>query len=137
MNRKDILVATGIAIVIAAGSYGLYMFGMHRGMADDVITVCWGEFGRTPRVNASAGGGRDHWAPCMSAMVAGGGLKMGQAVGASNARGEVPRDRSCTPSQLLATFYRAMGIDSSMTFPNQNGRPMYVLDDREVVADLI
>ncbi len=108
-----------------------------RGMDRDVVTVCWGEFGRTPRVNGSAGGGRDHWAPVMSAMVAGGGLRMGQAVGASNARGEVPRDRSCTPAQLLATIYRAMGIDPSITFPNQSGRPMYILDDRDPVTELL
>src|SRR5262249_39600067 len=51
-----------------------------RGMEDDVVTVCWGEFGRTPKINSSDAG-RDHWSPVMSAMVAGGGLKMGQAVG--------------------------------------------------------
>jgi uncharacterized protein (DUF1501 family) len=61
-----------------------------RGMADDVVTVMWGEFGRTPKVNGNAG--RDHWAPVMSALVAGGGLKMGQVVGAStSARGEYGR----------------------------------------------
>jgi pimeloyl-ACP methyl ester carboxylesterase len=107
-----------------------------RGMADDVVTVCWGEFGRTPRVNGNMGG-RDHWAPVMSAMVAGGGLRMGQAVGSSSSRGEYPRDRRCTASQVLATIYRALGIDASMTFPNQSGRPMYVLDDREVVSELL
>ena len=108
-----------------------------RGMDRDVVTVCWGEFGRTPRVNGSAGGGRDHWAPVMSAMVAGGGLRMGQAIGASNARGEVPRDRRYTPSQVLSTIYRAMGIDPSITFPNQSGRPMYILDDRDPVTELL
>src|SRR5438874_1393989 len=61
-----------------------------RGMAEDVVTVMWGEFGRTPKVNTNAG--RDHWSPVMSAMIAGGGLKMGQAVGASTAKGERPKD---------------------------------------------
>ncbi len=107
-----------------------------RGMDQDVVTVCWGEFGRTPRVNGNQGG-RDHWAPVMSAMVAGGGLRMGQAVGSSSSRGEYPRDRRCTTSQVLATIYRAMGIDPSLTFPNQSGRPMYILDDREPVAELL
>src|SRR5207245_1872244 len=107
-----------------------------RGMDKDVVTVMWGEFGRTPRINGSQGG-RDHWSPCMGALVAGGGLKMGQAVGASSERGEYPRDRSCTPSQVLSTLYRAMGIDPAMTFPNNNGRPMYVLDDREPIAELL
>jgi hypothetical protein len=107
-----------------------------RGMDKDVVTVMWGEFGRTPKINGSDGG-RDHWAPVMSALVAGGGLKMGQAVGTTNARAEYPKDHPITPSQVLATLYRAMGIDPSQTFPNGSGRPMYILDDREPVAELI
>jgi uncharacterized protein (DUF1501 family) len=108
-----------------------------RGMAEDVVTVMWGEFGRTPRINNSDGGGRDHWSPVMSALVAGGGLKMGQAVGASTAKGERPKDRPYTAPQVLSTVYRALGIDPSITFPNGSGRPMYVLDDREPVRELI
>jgi len=108
-----------------------------RGMQDDVVTVCWGEFGRTPRVGDSTPDGRGHWPNVMSALIAGGGLKMGQTIGSSNARGELPRDRRCTPSQVLSTVYRAMGIDPVQTFPNQNGRPMYILDDREPIAELV
>jgi uncharacterized protein (DUF1501 family) len=108
-----------------------------RGMEDDVVTVVWGEFGRTPKVNMQDGGGRDHWSPAMSAMVAGGGLKMGQAVGATNARGERPKDRPYKVPQLLATMYQAIGIDPAMTFPNGTGRPMYVLDDRQPVRELL
>jgi Protein of unknown function (DUF1501) len=106
-----------------------------RGMERDTVVVVWGEFGRTPRINGGAG--RDHWAPVMSAMIAGGGLRMGQAIGSSSARGEFPRDRRCTASQVLSTIYRAMGIDPSMTFPNTAGRPMYILDDREPVSELL
>jgi len=108
-----------------------------RGMDRDTVVIVWGEFGRTPRVNGSMGGGRDHWGPVMSAMVAGGGLRMGQAIGASSARGEYPRDRRYSASQVLSTIYRAMGIDASMTFPNNTGRPMYILDDREPVTELL
>jgi hypothetical protein len=107
-----------------------------RGLDKDVVTVMWGEFGRTPKINNSDGG-RDHWSPVMSAMVAGGGLKMGQAIGSSSARGEYPRDRRCTVPQVLATLYRAVGIDPSRTFPNGSGRPMYILDDREPIKELI
>lgn len=117
------------------GIANLIMDLVDRGMDKDVVTVMWGEFGRTPRVNGSAG--RDHWAPVMSAMVAGGGLRMGQAVGSSSARGEYPRDRRVTASQVLSTVYRAVGIDPSMTFPNNSGRPMYVLDDRQPVSELL
>jgi hypothetical protein len=105
------------------------------GMDKDVVTVMWGEFGRTPKVNMNAG--RDHWSPVMAALIAGGGLKMGQAVGASTARGERPKDRPITAPQLLGTMYRALGIDPSQTFPNGSGRPMYVLDDREPVKELL
>jgi hypothetical protein len=106
-----------------------------RGMQDDVVTVMWGEFGRTPKINVGAG--RDHWAPVMSALVAGGGLQMGQAVGASTAKGERPKDRPYSIPQVLSTLYRAVGIDPSMTFPNGAGRPMYILDEREPVRELI
>jgi hypothetical protein len=106
-----------------------------RGMADDVVTVMWGEFGRTPKVNMNAG--RDHWSPVMSALVAGGGLKMGQAVGASTAKGERPRDNPLSVPRVLSTIYRAIGIDPAITFPNGAGRPMYVLDDREPIKDLL
>jgi hypothetical protein len=106
-----------------------------RGMDKDVAVVMWGEFGRTPRVNGSAG--RDHWAPVMSAMVAGGGLRMGQAVGSSSARGEYPRDRRVSAQQVLSTLYHAMGIDPSMTFNNGSGRPMYILEEREPITELL
>jgi hypothetical protein len=107
-----------------------------RGMQDDVATVMWGEFGRTPKVNMNDGG-RDHWGPAMSALVAGGGLKMGQAIGSTNARGETPKDRKYTVPQLLSTLYQAIGIDPSQTFPSGSGRPMYILDDREPVSELL
>jgi hypothetical protein len=106
-----------------------------RGLDKDVVTVMWGEFGRTPKINNNAG--RDHWAPVMSALVAGGGLKMGQAVGASSARGEYPKDCQYTASQVLSTLYQAIGVDPAMTFPSGSGRPMHVLDDREPVRELL
>jgi hypothetical protein len=107
-----------------------------RGMADDVVTVMWGEFGRTPKVNNSDAG-RDHWSPVMSALIAGGGLKMGQAIGASSAKGEYPKDRPYKVPHLLSTIYHAMGIDAGYTFPNGAGRPMYILDDRNKVEELV
>jgi hypothetical protein len=118
------------------GVANLVMDLCDRGMDRDVVTVMWGEFGRTPRINGSDGG-RDHWAPAMSALVAGGGLKMGQAIGATNARAEYPVDRRYTVPQLLSTLYTTLGIDPSMTFANGSGRPMYVLDEREPVVELL
>jgi len=107
-----------------------------RGMEDDVVTVVWGEFGRTPKINMSDAG-RDHWSPAMTALVAGGGLKMGRVVGSTNARGEHPKDRPYKVPQLLATMYQAIGIDPAMTFNNGSGRPMHVLDNRDPVVELM
>jgi hypothetical protein len=105
------------------------------GLGDDVVTIMWGEFGRTPKINTSAG--RDHWPAVMSAMIAGGGLRMGQAIGTSTARGETPKDSPYSVQQVLSTIYHAIGIDPAKTFPNGNGRPMYVLDERTQVRELI
>jgi uncharacterized protein (DUF1501 family) len=106
-----------------------------RGLDKDVVTIMWGEFGRTPKINNNAG--RDHWAPVMSALVAGGGLRMGQAVGSTTARGERAKDRPLSVQQVLSTLYRTLGIDPAITFTNGSGRPVYVLDDREPVKELL
>src|SRR5262249_38019754 len=103
-----------------------------RGMEDDVVTVVWGEFGRTPKINNNDGG-RDHWPAAMSALVAGGGLRMGQAIGSTSSRGEYPRDHKYTVPQLLATLYQAIGIDPATAFPDNTGRPVHLLDEREPV----
>jgi uncharacterized protein (DUF1501 family) len=108
-----------------------------RGMQNDVVTVMWGEFGRTPKVGDSTPDGRGHWPPAMSALVAGGGLKMGQAIGTTTPRGELPKDRPYRVPQVLSTLYQALGIDPSQTFPNGSGRPMYILDDRDPVTELL
>jgi hypothetical protein len=107
-----------------------------RGLDKDVVVVMWGEFGRTPKINNNDGG-RDHWAPVMSALVAGGGLKMGQAIGSSSARGEYPRDRKLSVQQVLATLYKTVGIDAAKTFNNGSGRPVHILEQRELVKELI
>jgi hypothetical protein len=108
-----------------------------RGMENDVVTIMWGEFGRTPKVGDSTPDGRGHWPPVMSALIAGGGLKMGQAVGSSNARGETPKDRPYRVPQVLSTVYHALGIDPMQTFPNGTGRPVYILDERDPVVELV
>jgi hypothetical protein len=127
LKRRLPQVARGVATLIQ---------DLHdRGLDKDVVTVMWGEFGRTPKINGNAG--RDHWPAVMSALVAGGGLKMGQAVGASTARGERPKDRPYTVPQVLSTLYRVLGIDPAQTFVNGSGRPMYILDDRAPVTELL
>jgi len=105
------------------------------GLDQDCSLVMWGEFGRTPRVNGSAG--RDHWEPVMSALLAGGGMKTGQVIGSTNARGEVAQDRPVSVQQVLATLYHALDIDPASTIPNHDGRPMVLLDEREPIAELV
>ncbi len=105
-----------------------------RGLLNDTVIVMWGEFGRTPRVNQNAG--RDHWSPVMSALVAGGGMRMGQAIGFSTARGERPQDRRYTVPQVLGTLYRTIGIDPATTFNNGAGRPIHIVEDRSPVVEL-
>jgi hypothetical protein len=106
-----------------------------RGLAQDVVVLAWGEFGRTPKVNAV--GGRDHWTPVMSAVLAGGGLKAGQVVGTTDRRGERPAEKAYTVQQVLATVYRAIGIDPNTALTDATGRPVYLLDDREAVRELL
>ena len=104
-------------------------------MDEYVVTIVWGEFGRTPRINEQAG--RDHWPNVMSCLIAGGGLKMGQAIGSTSSRGEYAKDRPYRVQNVLATVYHSLGIDPAMTFPNEHGRPMHVLEDREPVRELL
>ena len=106
-----------------------------RGLHEDVCVVVWGEFGRTPRINRY--GGRDHWPGAGSVLFSGGGLKMGQYVGATSAGGEYPLTRAYTPQNILATLYHVLAIDPAATIPDHNGRPQYVLDDRDPVKELI
>ena len=72
----------------------------------------------------------------MSALIAGGGLKMGQAIGTTTARGEEPRDRPYKVPQVWSTIYRTVGIDPAHTFPDGFGRPVHVLEEREPVTEL-
>lgn len=106
-----------------------------RGMDQDCSVVMWGEFGRTPRVNGSAG--RDHWEPVMSALIAGGGLKMGHVIGSTNSRGEVAVDRPITVQQILATLYHGLGVDPATTLTSSSGRPMYLLDERTPIREMV
>ena len=106
-----------------------------RGLSEKVLLVITGEFGRTPRVNKN--GGRDHWAPLSTLALSGGGLKMGQVVGESASKVDVPKTTPVTPQQLMATMMHVLGIDPSLQFVNQAGRPVFLLEDREPISELI
>ena len=105
-----------------------------RGLDRRVLVLVWGEFGRTPRVNGSAG--RDHWPGAFSALLAGGGLKTGQILGASGRRGEAPTERPVRPGDVVATVYQVLGIDPTQTFADASGRPIPVLSEGRPIAEL-
>jgi hypothetical protein len=106
-----------------------------RGLANDVAVVLWGEMGRTPKINANAG--RDHWPHAGFALLAGGGFKTGQVIGATTARAERPAGKSYVPQNVLATLYGHFGIDPATTLTDLSGRPMYLLDEREPVSEVL
>jgi hypothetical protein len=110
-----------------------------RGLEKDVLVVVWGEMGRTPRVGTQKGttGGRDHWPQAGFTLLAGGGLQMGQVVGATNPRGETPKGQPYTPQNVLATIYHVLGIDPATTLLDHQGRPIYLLDDRRMIEELV
>lgn len=112
-----------------------------RSLLDDVLVVIMGEFGRTPKINNGQPGipipGRDHWGQAMSVLLAGGGLRMGQVIGATNARGEHPIDRPLTPADVLATIYHVVGIDHRASFPDFTGRPVHLVDTGSPIKELI
>lgn len=119
--------------------YALLTDLSERGLDRDVGVVVWGEMGRTPRIGTQQGtvGGRDHWPQSGFALLAGGGLRLGQIVGSTDARGESPRDGVNTPQNILATLYHVLGIDPIATIPDHQGRPVYLLDDRRKVNELV
>lgn len=105
-----------------------------RGLSDNILLVITGEFGRTPRINRS--GGRDHWAPLSTLALAGGGLKMGQVIGDSNSKAEVPATNPIGPQDLMATVLKVLGVDPQTQFVNQAGRPVSLVEEGHPIAEL-
>jgi hypothetical protein len=106
-----------------------------RGMLNDVSVIAWGEFGRTPRINPQAG--RDHWPQVSCALLAGGGMKTGQAIGATNRLGEYAKERPVHFQEVIATLYHNLGIDSAATTINDpTGRPQHLVD-RPAIRELV
>jgi uncharacterized protein (DUF1501 family) len=101
-------------------------------LLDETLIVTVGEFGRTPRINPNQG--REHWGPCYSAMLAGGGVRGGQVYGASDAIGAFPRDNPVSPEDLLATIYHAMGVQPDAELTDREGRPVRICDGRPVLG---
>jgi uncharacterized protein (DUF1501 family) len=114
-----------------------------RGMLEKTMVLVMGEFGRTPRMNTGgvpgvdAVPGRDHWGELMSVLVAGGGVQGGQVIGASNSKGEIPKDRPICPEDLAVTLYRKLGIDPDTAFPNLAGRPISIGSTGQAISEMM
>jgi uncharacterized protein (DUF1501 family) len=104
-----------------------------RGLLDSTIVWCGGEFGRTPKVlwEAPWNGGRGHWGKVFSSLIAGGGFKGGQIVGASDAKGEEVKERPVYPVDLIGSIYAQLGIEATAKLPNAEGLPLRVMPTPE------
>jgi hypothetical protein len=108
---------------------------VERGLDRDILLVISGEFGRTPRLNAH--GGRDHWPTLVPLALVGGGLRMGQVVGASSDRAETPRTTPLGPRDLMATVLHVLGIPPTWPLRDQEGRPLPLRANGKPIAELI
>lgn len=107
-----------------------------RGLLEDIAVVVWGEFGRTPKINANAG--RDHWPSVCSALVAGGGMRSGQVLGSTTRWGDQPQTRPVHFRDVFATLYQRLGIDVATTqFTDLAGRPQYLVGGHRPIPELI
>ena len=106
-----------------------------QGKLEDTLVVITGEFGRTPKINKNAG--RDHWGRLCTLALAGGGLNMGQVIGQSSEKLETPATHPISPQDLMATIFHMYGLDHKLQFMSNQGRPTYMIEDGEPIAELI
>ena len=108
-----------------------------RGLLERVSVVVWGEFGRTPQINAR--GGRDHWPNTQSVLLAGGGIQGGRVIGRTDRTGGSPVSRPVHVQEVFATLYHTLGIDvNAVKIPDFNGRPRYLVENnRQPVRELL
>ena len=105
-----------------------------RGLLESTLVVMMGEFGRTPKLNA--GGGRDHWPRAGFACLAGGGVRGGQVIGATDAHGEVPSERPVSPPDLAFSMLKLLGVDPARELIAPGGRPLKILNEGSFISEL-
>ena len=106
-----------------------------RGLLDSTLVVFMTEFGRTPKINKD--GGRDHWAPAASMFFAGGGAVRGQVIGGTDRHGAYPTGAGYSPADIVATIYRAIGIDAGTRLHDRQRRPIFVLPHGEPIPGVL
>ncbi len=117
-----------------AGLASLFNTLALKGLLDSTAVFVTGEFGRTPKINENAG--RDHWPRAMFCLIAGGGFKGGQVIGASDERGMGPAGDPIAPDAIAASFYHALGIDYHKEYHTSTGRPVMIVRQGEIVPQL-
>lgn len=105
-----------------------------RGLDEKVMLAIVGEFGRSPHINKD--GGREHWPQLGNQVLVGGGLNMGQIIGESTAKGDVPKSTPISPNDLLATLFQYMGMPLDLQYTDQAGRPIRMLETGKPIAEL-
>jgi hypothetical protein len=108
-----------------------------RGLLDDTLVLCLSEHGRTPRLNNAQGGGRDHWSEAYSCLFAGGGIARGRVVGRTDRHAAHVAERPVSPKDVLATVYHLLGIDPETTLTDRIGRPLPLVQNASVVAEML
>jgi hypothetical protein len=136
-HRENFSTLRGMLPPLDQALYGLITDLDERGLLSDVAVLVGGEFGRTPRIGDLTPDGRGHWPEAGFLWIAGGGLKTGQIIGETDARGEKVIGSPIQIQNVLATLYHVLGIDPATTLRDYRGRPQYVLDHRDPVAGLI
>ncbi len=126
---------TRLLPTLDAGLSGLFQTLAAKGLLESTVVFVTGEFGRTPKINVRAG--RDHYPRAMFCLLAGGGLNAGRVVGASDEKGEGPKDKAITPDDVAATFYTALGINPKKEYQTPSGRPVMITRYGTPIQELI
>jgi Protein of unknown function (DUF1501) len=125
----------GLLPTLDSGLAALFGWLANKGLLETTAVFVTGEFGRTPKLNRTAG--RDHWARAMFVLLGGGGFKGGQVVGASDARGEAPAGTGFKPEDIAASFYHVLGIQHTKEYHTSTGRPVMIVREGKVVRQLL
>jgi hypothetical protein len=120
--------------VLDDGLAAMFSTLAERGLLDSTAVMVTGEFGRTPKINPRAG--RDHWPRAMFVLMAGGGMKGGQVIGASDEKGMGPAAEAISPDQVAASFYHCLGIDHTKEYHTPNGRPVMIVREGALIDRL-
>jgi uncharacterized protein (DUF1501 family) len=128
---------TNLLPKLDVGLAGLFTGLEERGLLSETAVLVTGEFGRTPKINTrSAEGGRDHYPRCMFMLTGGGRVRGGQVVGESDDNASMPRHEAITPDDVAASFYANLGIDPTLEYQTESGRPITLVRDGKVLTQL-